>query len=118
MLANRTADGRQIANPEKFPNGFKAVADYIHSLGLGSGLYTAKGTTTCAGFAASCNHEVEDAAQWAEWTIDYVKDDSAFVAEASMCLRTLQLLFLLLQLQVSVPPPLCRLLGMWYAHRQ
>ena len=41
-----------------------------------SGLYTAKGTTTCAGFAASCGHEMQDAAQWAEWGIDYCKDDS------------------------------------------
>jgi alpha-galactosidase len=38
MLLNRTADGRQIANPDKFPHGFKFVADYIHSLGLKSGL--------------------------------------------------------------------------------
>jgi alpha-galactosidase len=76
MLANRTSDGLQIANPAKFPDGFKAVADYIHSLGLKSGLYTAKGTHTCARFAASCDHEVQDAAQWASWGIDYVKDDS------------------------------------------
>lgn len=76
MLATRDASGKQIANPEKFPNGFSAVTSYIHSLGLKSGLYTAKGPNTCARFAASCNHEVQDAAQWAEWGIDYVKDDS------------------------------------------
>lgn len=70
MLANRTADGRQIPSPEKFPDGFKVVADFIHSLGLSSGLYTAKGPHTCAGFAASCDHEVIDAAQWAAWGID------------------------------------------------
>ena len=28
------------------------------------------------GFAASCDHEFQDAAQWASWGIDYVKDDS------------------------------------------
>ena len=72
MLANRTADGRQIANPEKFPDGFKAVADKIHALGMKSGLYTAKGPDTCAGFAASCRHETIDAAQWASWGIVYV----------------------------------------------
>ena len=42
MLANRTAEGNMIPNPTKFPNGFKAVADFIHGLGLKSGLYTAK----------------------------------------------------------------------------
>jgi len=76
MLANRAADGRQIADPKKFPNGFQSVSHYIHSLGLKSGLYTAKGPHTCAGRAASCGHEVIDATQWAEWGIDYVKDDS------------------------------------------
>ena len=104
MNAARDANGSQVANPAKFPQGFKAVADYIHSvsglpthprrvsrrrdgspdhlahypaqLGLKSGLYTAKGPRTCAGFAASCQHEVQDAAQWAEWGIDYLKDDS------------------------------------------
>lgn len=29
MLLNRSADGRQIPNPAKFPDGFKAVADVI-----------------------------------------------------------------------------------------
>ena len=76
MLAARDPNGNQVANPQKFPNGFKAVADYIHSLGLKSGLYTAKGPNTCAGFAASCRHEAQDALQWASWGIDYVKDDS------------------------------------------
>jgi hypothetical protein len=63
-----------IPNPEKFPNGFKAVADSIHALGLKSGLYTAKGTHTCAGFAASCGHEAQDAKLWASWGIDYVRN--------------------------------------------
>ena len=76
MDAARDANGRQVANAEKFPNGFKAVADYIHALGMKSGLYTAKGATTCAGFAASCKHEALDALQWASWGVDYVKDDS------------------------------------------
>ena len=43
MLAARGPNGEQVANPAKFPNGFKAVADFIHSLGLKAGLYTAKG---------------------------------------------------------------------------
>ncbi len=75
-LANRSATGHQIANPDKFPSGFAAVTSAIHALGLKSGLYTAKGPNTCAGFAASCDHEYIDAQQWADWGIDYVKDDS------------------------------------------
>jgi alpha-galactosidase len=76
MMKDRDTNGNQVPNPEKFPNGFKDVADYIHSLGLSSGLYTAKGPNTCAGFAASCQHEAQDALLWASWGIDYVKDDS------------------------------------------
>jgi hypothetical protein len=76
MLKDRDSNGNQVPNPQKFPNGFKDVADYIHNLGLKSGLYTAKGPSTCAGFAASCQHEAQDAALWATWGIDYVKDDS------------------------------------------
>ena len=74
MEAQRDANGFQIANPQKFPDGFKNVTDFLHGLGLKSGLYTAKGNRTCAGFAASCGHEVQDAAQWASWGIDYVKE--------------------------------------------
>ena len=69
MNAARDANGNQVANADKFPQGFKAVADYIHSLGMKSGLYTAKGPSTCAGFAASCKHEAQDALQWASWGI-------------------------------------------------
>eukprot|EP00729_Bicosta_minor_P023308 gene23308-26423_t len=54
MSFNRSADGRQIADPTKFPDGFKAVADFIHNLG----------PLTCQKRAASCNHEAIDAAQW------------------------------------------------------
>jgi hypothetical protein len=39
MLANRSASGNQIANPDKFPDGFQAVTAFIHDLGLKSGLY-------------------------------------------------------------------------------
>lgn len=43
---------------------------------VGWGRYTAKGPHTCQKRAASCLHEAQDAKQWAEWGIDYVKDDS------------------------------------------
>ena len=41
-----------------------------------AGRYTAKGPHTCQKRAASCLHEAQDAKQWAEWGVDYVKDDS------------------------------------------
>lgn len=56
--------------------GIEATVDYIHSLGLGMGLYTARGQHTCAGYAASCGYEAVDAAQYAAWNIDYLKVSS------------------------------------------
>ncbi len=35
--------GRLIPDPEKFPNGFKPLADYIHSLGLKFGIHIMRG---------------------------------------------------------------------------
>jgi alpha-galactosidase len=47
MSVNRTADGHIQADPERFPSGMKALADYVHSLGLKFGLYSSAGTMTC-----------------------------------------------------------------------
>ncbi len=65
----------QVPDPDKFPMGMKAVVDYVHSLGSTFAIYTARSNLTCAGFAASCGHEAIDAAQYAAWGVDYVKDD-------------------------------------------
>ena len=43
----RDENGNIIADPERFPNGMKALADYVHSLGLKFGLYSCAGTHTC-----------------------------------------------------------------------
>jgi hypothetical protein len=37
------ANGREIASPQRFPNGMKPVADYIHGKGLKAGIYLAVG---------------------------------------------------------------------------
>jgi hypothetical protein len=36
-------NGREIASPQRFPDGMKPVADYIHSKGLKAGIYLAVG---------------------------------------------------------------------------
>jgi len=58
----------------KFPD-MKALADYVHSRGLKLGIYSGPGTKTCAGFAASLDHEAQDAQLYASWGIDYLKYD-------------------------------------------
>ena len=49
----RDENGRLVADPEKFPNGMKAVADYVHSKGLKFGMYSCAGNLTCAGYPGS-----------------------------------------------------------------
>ena len=45
---SRDAAGRIVADPERFPSGMKALADYVHSKGLKFGIYSDAGTKTCA----------------------------------------------------------------------
>ena len=42
-----------LPDPEKFPNGMKALADYVHSKGLRLGIYSDAALLTCAGYTAS-----------------------------------------------------------------
>ena len=51
----------------------KALADYVHSLGLKFGLYSDAGTATCAGRPGSLGFEEQDAALYASWGVDYLK---------------------------------------------
>src|SRR5688572_33151289 len=44
-------------DPEKFPSGMKALADYIHSKGLKFGIYSDAGWKTCGGRPGSRGHE-------------------------------------------------------------
>lgn len=62
-------------NPEHFPSGMKAVADYIHSKGLKFGIYSCAGDKTCGGKPASRGHEYQDAITYASWGVDYLKYD-------------------------------------------
>lgn len=64
----------EIRSNEKFPD-MKALADYVHSLGLKIGLYTDCGPKTCAGYEGSEGHEEQDIMTYAKWGYDYVKID-------------------------------------------
>ncbi|WP_316766701.1 NPCBM/NEW2 domain-containing protein [Streptomyces sasae] len=77
-LPERDADGKLVPDPARFPDGIKAVADYVHSKGLKLGIYTSAGTKTCndAGFPGALGHEYSDARQFADWGVDYLKYDN------------------------------------------
>ena len=77
-LPQRDADGNLVPDPTKFPDGIKAVADYVHADGLKLGIYNDSGIHTCSkshGFPGSLGYEYQDALQFAEWGVDYLKDD-------------------------------------------
>lgn len=62
-------------DPNRFPSGMKALADYIHSKGLKLGIYSDAGSQTCGGRPGSRGYEFQDALTYAKWGIDYLKYD-------------------------------------------
>lgn len=46
-LPNRTANGTLTWNPDRFPDGYFVLGDFIHSLGLGFGVYSDAGIQMC-----------------------------------------------------------------------
>jgi alpha-galactosidase len=69
----RDKDGKINCN-KKFPD-MAALCEYIHGLGLKTGIYSSPGPFTCAGFTASYQYEEQDAQRLAEWEFDYLKYD-------------------------------------------
>jgi alpha-galactosidase len=77
-LRERDKNGMLVADPEKFPHGMKAVADYVHSKGLKFGMYSCCGVKTCAGYPGSWGHEFDDAAYFADIGVDFLKYDNCY----------------------------------------
>ena len=77
-LKERDKNGKLVADPEKFPHGMRAVADYVHSKGLKFGMYSCAGNLTCAGYPGSFEHEFTDAKTFAEWGVDFLKYDYCY----------------------------------------
>jgi alpha-galactosidase len=72
---SRDPNGNIVPDPQRFPGGIKALADYVHSKGLKFGIYSDAGTKTCAGRPGSWGYEFQDARQYAAWGVDYLKYD-------------------------------------------
>jgi alpha-galactosidase len=75
QLVERDEEGNIQVNKEKFPEGIKAVADYIHSKGLKLGIYSDAAELTCGGVAGSYLFEESDAQAFASWGVDLLKYD-------------------------------------------
>ncbi|MEV6520316.1 NPCBM/NEW2 domain-containing protein [Longispora sp. NPDC051575] len=82
QASTRDANGRLRGDPTRFPDGMKALADYVHAKGLKFGIYATPGSRTCAniwdnypGALGSKGHEALDAQTFADWGVDYLKYD-------------------------------------------
>ncbi len=69
-----------LSNEEvKFPSGFKALGDYIHSKGLKFGMYNDIGTNLCAGAeVGTCGFEAIDSRDYIDWGVDFIKVDNCY----------------------------------------
>jgi len=70
----RDAEGRMLTDAKRWPNGIKAVCDFLHAKGFKVGGYTDIGPI------GYCNpkqrgFQPQDAKQYAEWGWDYIKID-------------------------------------------
>lgn len=79
----RSADGTIQADPDRFPSGIKALADYIHNKGLKFGLYSDAGNKTCGGRPGSRGYEYQDARTYAAWGVDYLKYDWCYTGPSN-----------------------------------
>ena len=86
FFGGRDEQGKIISHPVRFPNGMKAVADYIHSLGLKAGIYADGGDNTCGFYYDSeggngmnvglYGYEKQDLEMYfTDWGYDFIKVD-------------------------------------------
>ena len=71
----RDRNGSLVPDPEKFPGGMPALAEFVHGLGMKIGIYSDAADLTCASHPGSYGFEEEDAQLWASWGIDFLKYD-------------------------------------------
>lgn len=84
-FGGRTPEGQLFSHLQKFPNGMKEVADYIHSKGLKAGIYTDAGSNTCGSIydadslgigVGLWQHDEQDCRTYfKDWGYDYLKVD-------------------------------------------
>ena len=77
--ASKRVDGHLTSDAEKFPSGFMAMSDYIHSKGLKYGMYNDVGDRLCSGLeVGTVGYEEIDCQDYIDWKIDYIKVDNCY----------------------------------------
>ena len=77
--ASKRVEGHLASDAEKFPSGFMAMSDYIHSKGLKYGMYNDVGDRLCSGLeVGTVGYEEIDCQDYIKWKIDYIKVDNCY----------------------------------------
>ena len=72
-------NGHLKSDEIKFPSGFKAMADYVHSHGLKFGMYNDIGDRLCSGAKVGIwGYEKTDCEDYIKWDIDFIKVDNCY----------------------------------------
>ena len=85
FFGGRDENGNLLSHKERFPNGMKSLADYIHSKGLKAGIYSDAGINTCASYwdkdtigvgMGLYGHDEQDLNLFLKkWNYDFIKID-------------------------------------------
>ena len=72
-------NGHLQSDEIKFPSGFKAMADYVHSHDLKFGMYNDIGDRLCSGAKVGIwGYEKTDCEDYIKWDIDFIKVDNCY----------------------------------------
>lgn len=77
----RDRNGILYPDRRRFPNGIRALADWLHLKNFKLGIYSDAADRTCGGQPGSYGREDIDARTFAEWRVDYLKYDYCFAPE-------------------------------------
>ena len=85
FFGGRDDKGDLLVHEERFPNGMKAISDYIHSKGLKAGIYSDAGSNTCGSYwdkdtigagVGLYGHDKQDLTRFLKtWNYDFIKID-------------------------------------------
>eukprot|EP00117_Sycon_ciliatum_P014665 scpid25793/ scgid2744/ Alpha-N-acetylgalactosaminidase; Alpha-galactosidase B len=80
----RDAEGRLVADPERFPHGIKWLAEELAKMGVKLGIYEDYGNYTCGGYPGTLGHITTDAQTFASWEVDMLKMDGCYAKVSKM----------------------------------
>jgi hypothetical protein len=84
MQTNSRTPGQPLAvYSPAWPTGMQPFVQYGHTNGFQMSIYTAQGTNTCEGHAASAGYEELDIDEFANWGLDWVKVDGCGISPVS-----------------------------------